>query len=228
MYQPMLHLHWKQIRFALLPFVVGSFALPLLAVQGMGTVPGMDASTLDAYRIVSESRFWLPFFPLLAGAIGVTLGLSAWNWDHQLKHVYALSLPLERMEYTMLKMGAGAVLCLLPAAAMWIGGHVATASVSLPTGLHAYPNELAFRFFLAILLIYSLLFAMAAGTVKTTIWICTVVLVFVVVGNVATGVLGEYYQFFASTNVVEVVFNWLMTAPGPFEVLTGNWTLIDV
>lgn len=228
MYQPMLHLHWKQVRLALIPFMVASFGLPLLTVQGMGTVAGMDSSSLEAYRTLSESQFWLPFFPALAGAIGVTLGLSAWNWDHQLKHVYALSLPLRRMEYTMLKMGAGALLAVLPALAMWMGGHVAAASLSLPAELHAYPNELAFRFFLAVILSYSLLFAMAAGTMKTTLWICTAVLVFVVGGNIATGVLGEYYLFFAQTNVVEVVASWLMNAQGPFEVFTGNWTLIDV
>ncbi|MCH7530167.1 MAG: hypothetical protein IIB36_00220 [Gemmatimonadetes bacterium] len=228
MYQPMLYLHWKQVRLALIPFMVASFGLPLLTVQGMGTVAGMDSGTLEAYRQLSEAQFWLPFFPVLAGVIGVTLGLSAWNWDHQLKHVYALSLPLRRTEYAMLKMGAGALLAVLPAVAMWIGGHVAAASLSLPSELHAYPNELAFRFFLAVLLSYSLLFAMAAGTVKTTLRICAVILVFVVLGNIATGVLDEYYRFFARTNVVEVAVSWLMNASGPFEVFMGNWTLIDV
>ena len=228
MYQPMLHLHWRQVRLALIPFMVASFGLPLLAVQGMGTVPGMERSTLEAYLIMSESQFWLPFFPALAGVIGITLGLSAWNWDHQLNHVYALTLPLRRMEYTMLKMGAGALLAVLPALALWMGGHVAAAWVSLPAELHAYPNELAFRFFLAILLSYALLFTMAAGTVKTTLRVCGVLVAFVVLGNIATGVLGEYYLFFARTNVVQVAVSWLINAPGPFEVFTGNWTLIDV
>jgi uncharacterized protein (TIGR00255 family) len=34
MYQPMLFVHWKQVRHALIPFVVAAFALPLLAVAG--------------------------------------------------------------------------------------------------------------------------------------------------------------------------------------------------
>ena len=55
MYQPMLYLHWKQIRFGLIPFMVASFGLPLLTVQGMGTVAGMDSSSLEAYRKTLET-----------------------------------------------------------------------------------------------------------------------------------------------------------------------------
>jgi len=86
-------------------------------------------TSLDAYRIVSESAIWLPFYPMLALAIGITLALSSWNWDHQLKHVYALSLPVTRLEYSLLKMGAGAALAMLPVIGLWIGAHVASMSL---------------------------------------------------------------------------------------------------
>lgn len=227
MYQPMLFVHWKQVRVALIPFMVAAFGLPLLTVQGLGSSWGGVAS-LEAYQIVREFQFWLPFFPLLAGAIGMTLALSSWNWDHQLNHVYALSLPLARWEYVMLKMGAGAALALLPAGAMWVGAHVATASVTLPEGLHAYPNQVALRFFLATLLSYALLFSMAAGTIKTTVWVVTGVLAFLIFGNVLNETLAYYFEYFTRVNMVEATFNWLVTAPGPFEVFTGNWSLIDV
>ena len=128
----MLFLHWKQVRHALALAAVASFALPLMMVSGMGTPPGMDALSLDAYRIVGGVEAWLMFFPLLALAIGVTLALSSWNWDHQLNHVYALSLPLTRWEYTISKMAAGVTLALLPVLAMWLGTHLAAASLSLP------------------------------------------------------------------------------------------------
>jgi hypothetical protein len=228
MYQPMLFLHWKQIRMALVPFIIASFGLPLMAIQGLGTPPGSLATTLEAYRVVDGFEAWLPFFPLLAAAIGATLALSAWNWDHQLGHVYALSLPVTRTEYTLLKMGAGAVLALLPAAGMWLGAHMAAASITLPEGLNAYPNQLAWRFFLAVLLTYGLFFSLAAGTVKTTLWILTGIVSFVVLGLTGTELLAPSVDFFARTNVVETVIEWLAHAPGPFEVITGSWTLIDV
>lgn len=228
MYQPMLFLHWKQIRWVLIPFVIASFGLPLLAVDGLGTPVGMDTATLDAYRFVSEFPLWLPLFPVLAGLIGMTLGLSAWNWDHQLKHVYALSLPVGRSEYTMLKMGAGITLALLPTVGLWLGAHLAAASISLPTGLQAYPNALALRFFFAIVISYAVLFAMAAGTVKTTLWVTSVALGFVLLGNVANDLLALQFELFTRINMVQVVWDWVVSAPGPFEVFTGNWALIDV
>ena len=228
MYQPMLFLHWKQIRMVLGLFVVAAFALPLIAVEGLGTPPGMDAVSLNAYRTLSAFQLWLPFFPALAAAIGLTLALSSWNWDHQQNHVYALSLPLTRWEYTIQKMLAGVSLALLPAIAFWLGAHVAAASVSLPAGLHAYPNELAARFFFATLPSYAMLFAMAAGTVRTTLWVSGVTFGFIFFGIIANDVLANYVDFFSRVNVVEEVYEWIIHAPGPFEVFTGNWSLIDV
>ena len=228
MYQPMLFLHWKQIRLVLALFVVASFALPLLAIEGLGAPPGMDAASLEAYRLVMGFQAWLPTFPILAAAIGVTLALSAWNWDHQLNHVYPLSLPLTRWEYTMLKMGAGVTLAFLPVVAMWIGAHVAAASLVLPAGLHAYPNELTIRFLFAILVFYALFFAMAAGTIKTTLWVLGTFMGFIVFGLMANDLLANYFGFFLRVNIVEVVIGWMLDAPGPFQVITGSWSLIDV
>ena len=225
MYQPMLHLHWKQVRIALIPFVLASFGLPLLVVSGMGTAPTADAD-LHAYGVILSMQPWLLLFPVLAGAIGAVLALSAWNWDHKLDHVYALSLPLTRREYALLKMGAGAALALLPAAALWAGAHAATASITLPEGLHAYPNQLALRFLLAILLSYAVLFAMAAGTIRTTLWIVSAVLGLLIAGALLTDFSAVFFG--GSTNVVLRALSWLGRAPGPFEVFTGSWALIDV
>ncbi|MDH3272441.1 MAG: hypothetical protein OEN56_13975, partial [Gemmatimonadota bacterium] len=171
---------------------------------------------------------WLPFFPVLAAAIGMTLALSAWNWDHQLNHVYALSLPITRWEYTLQKLLAGATLALIPALGLWLGAHVAVASIELPAGLSAYPNELGVRFFVAIVLAYALLFAMAAGTVRTTVTVLGLALGFVFFGSILNDVLAGYFDIFGRVHVVEIVMNWLVQAPGPFEVFTGSWSLIDV
>ena len=228
MYHLMLHMHWKQIRWGLLPFLLAAYALPLIAVQGLGTPPGMESATLEGYRIVAGYQIWLPAFPILAGGVGITLALSAWNWDHQLKHVYALSLPVSRWRYAGMKMVAGATLTLLPAGALWIGAHVATAFVDLPAGLHAYPNYLALRFLVASLVAYAGFFAMAAGTVRTTIWIVSLMIGFLILGNVLTEFLAGYFPVFYRVNVVEMAFEALLRAPGPFEVFTGNWMLIDV
>jgi hypothetical protein len=228
MYQPMLFLHWKQVRFVLLPFMLAAYALPLLAVQGLGSPPGMTVPGLQAYRVIYTYSAWAMAFPLLATAVGVTLALSSWNWDHQLGHVYALSLPVSRWRYAAQKMGAGAVLALVPAVAFWIGAHVAVASITLPPGLHAYPDQLAVRFLAATLVAYALLFAMAAGTIRTTLWVLFGVGVLVVLDLLFSEWLFPRVGLFRNGSLVGWLIHLLSTAPGPFQVFTGNWALIDV
>ena len=228
MVRSMLFLHWRQIRAVLALFAVAAFALPLASVQGLGTPPGLDVVGVEAYRMVGATQLWLAIFPALALAIGVTLGLSSWNWDHQLGHVYALSLPVSRWEYVANKLAAGALLALVPVGGMWLGAQLAAASISLPEGLNAYPTELAIRFLFAIIVSYALLFAMAAGTIRTTLWITGTALALLVLGLVANDVLASYFDVFERTNVVETVMDWIVGAGGPFEVFTGSWALIDV
>ncbi len=227
MYQPMLYLHWKQIRYVLLLFAVAAFAVPLLSVQGLGA-PAPGALGLRPYIAISTSQTWLTLPPLLALAIGVTLALSAWNWDHQFNHVYALSLPIPRWQYATLKMGAGAVLALLPATTFWIGDQVATHSITLPSGLHAYPDQLALRFFAATLLSYAALFALASGTVKTTLWIVGGLTLVLVLSAVAPWLLSFRFGLLAHVNGLETLTHYLTALPGPLHVFTGSWALIDV
>jgi len=227
MYQPMLFVHWKQARLLLIPFVVASFGLPLMSVQGLGMSPDGSPVAMDTYQIVMGYQTWLTLFPLLAVALGAVLALTAWNWDHQLNHIYALSLPLERWQYVMLKMGAGVTLILLPASALWLGANLAAVSVALPEGIRAYPNQLALRFFLAVLLSYALFFALASGTIRTTVWIVTAWLTLLIGGSLLVMALGDSSPL-GDVNFADEAVRWLVRAGGPFEVFTGNWTLIDV
>jgi hypothetical protein len=223
----MLFVHWKQVRLLLIPFVVAAFGLPLLAVQGLGA-DATGGVSAEVYQIVSGYQLWLPLFPMLALAIGIVLALTAWNWDHRLGHVYALSLPVARWEYALLKMGAGIALGLVPTLAFWIGAHVAAASVTLPAGLNAYPNHLSLRFFLAMLMAYAFFFALGAGTVKTTVWVVTGIFAALVASEVLGDVLVLYFSGLEGLSFLELATDWLVERGGPFEVFTGNWTLIDV
>lgn len=224
MFRPMLFIHWKQIRWGLLPFVVAAFALPLLSVQGLGAM----GSNREAYRAIAAAEVWLPVFPVLAAALGITLALSAWNWDHQLKHVYALSLPLARWEYVLLKMGAGAVLALVPTVAFWLGAHFAANSVSLPVGLHVYPNQLAMRFLLAVLVSYAALFAAGAGTVRTTVAVVTGLFALLILAGLLGDVALGLFPALAHWDPSGWILTHMVEKPGPFSVFTGNWSLIDV
>jgi len=230
MFQQMLFLHWKTVRFGLIPFILAAFGLPLLMVQGVMSASGDPAqSAVSAARLISQMVPWTPLLPLLATLVGVTVALSAWNSDHRGDHVYALTLPLPRWRYVGLKMGAGGVLLLLPFAACWFGCLLATASIGIPEGFRAYPSAVAFRFLLSSLILYSILFAMAAGTMRTTLWFLGGIMVLVVLG-------GAIPEFLANTmfpalegwSFLEWLGNAALEWPGPFEVLTGSWMLVDV
>lgn len=230
MFRQLLFVHWKGIRFGLLPFILLAFGIPLLVVQGLGTSPAdPDTMAISARTVLRGIQAWTPLFPLLASVTGVVVALSAWTWDHKKEHVYPLSLPLERWRYVLMKMAAGAVLLAIPCFAFWLGSLLATSSLEIPVGLRAYPTAVALRFLITALLLYSLLFAMAAGTLKTTVWILVGIGAAVVVGGTAVDWVGEVFlPGLGTLSLMEWLLDRLLSWPGPFEVITGSWMLVDV
>src|SRR5207302_4981535 len=103
----------------------------------------------------------------LAAALGLLVAISTWAPDHRGRHVHALSLPLPRWRYVLLRFGSGATLLAAPIAAVTIGAVLATAVATLPPGLQGYPASLALRFALAVLVAYAMFFAVSAGTART-------------------------------------------------------------
>jgi hypothetical protein len=230
MFQQLLFVHWKSARFGLLPFVVLAFGLPLLVVQGLGTDPlDPDLYAIAANTVTSRIAVWTPIFPLLAALTGIVLALSAWTWDHKVEHVYPLSLPLKRRSYVLLKMGAGIALLVVPCVAFWVGAMLATSSIDIPEGLRAYPTAVALRFALTALLLYALLFAMAAGTLRTTIWVLFGLVVFLVSGSFIVEFLGQTLMpSLEGVRFLPWILDRILYWPGPFDVITGNWMLFDV
>ena len=160
-------------------------------------------------------------YALLAGGLGVFLAISSWSLDHRTRHVYALSLPVERWRFPPMRFGGGALLILIPALALWISALVSTASVDIPPGLEAFPTSIAIRFAFAALVSFAIFFACAAGTVRTAGWVLgglTVVVLMLVFAEPLH--LPAMFQ-----DVFErILFTW----PGMFEVFAGRWMLIDV
>lgn len=224
MFRQILFVHWKAARYLLLPLVVMAFGLPLLSVQGLGQLDGSGSM----YAFLALPELWSGFFPLLATVAGAGMALTAWSWDHKVDHVYALSLPVPRWEYVMLKMGAGLVLLLPVVGALWAGSVAAAVSMTLPEGLNAYPHLLGLRFFMASVLAFGILFAMGGGTIRTAMYLITGVLGVVILGEIGAEALQQAYPVLESFTVVGWVYDRLVTWPGPFEVFAGNWLLIDV
>jgi hypothetical protein len=209
---------WKWSGLGVVVACVAAFALPILTVQQAGAA---DPTWLDALVLLSAMQEWSRAYPLLALAIGLLLGTTAWSRDHRNQHVYALTLPLPRWHYVLLRYGAGLVLLAAPVVMLSLGAMLAASTASVPPGLQTYPHALALRFALAALVAFSLLFAISAGTARTAGYVLSIVGV-VLVGQLLLSLAG------GQTKLIEPVFDRMITWPGPFDIFVGRWMLIDV
>lgn len=218
MFRAMLGLQWKWARIVVIAAAVFGFAIPLLAVQGATDSSG-DPRTVSQLLVTIQSVG--VFFPLLAAASGLLLAISAWAADHAGRHVYALSLPVPRWRLVLLRYGAGLLLLLAPVAGVWVGSLVAVAGAEIPQGLHVYPHLITLRFILCALVAFSVFFAISAGTSRTAGVILICLLSVVILQLVFSALNVEF-------NLLAWIINRLFIWPGPLEIYTGRWSLIDV
>ncbi|HET7790587.1 MAG TPA: hypothetical protein VFK78_07290 [Gemmatimonadales bacterium] len=218
MFKQILYTQWKWSRLTLLLLAVVGFAIPVLSVRDFGDPSAGIWEVRDALDSVAA---WGYAYPILAAAVALLLSVTTWGPDHQGRHVYALSLPVPRWHYALLRFSAGVVLIGLVVAAVWIGALVASASASAPPGLHAYPQALALRFALATVVAYSIFFAIAAGTNRTAgVILVLIIAIFVIeVVSLLAGIEATPTSF---------VLSHLVVWPGPLAIFTGRWMLIDV
>jgi hypothetical protein len=209
---------WKWSRLILLPAVIAAFALPVFSVQVAGTP---NQSGWEARRMLSAVQSWGLAYPLLATGIALAMAMTAWGADHRGRHVYALSLPVPRWHYALQRFGAGIVLLIAPALALWIGATLAAATATIPTGLHAYPLALALRFTLALAVAYAVFFAITAGTTRTAGYVLATLggIVLIQILAASAGIEIQLLPF---------VSDRMLLWPGPFEIFSGRWMLIDV
>ena len=218
MFRMILFTQWKWSRMAVLLGVLAAFVLPLLSVQQAGDP---DLTSWGARQLLSGVQAWSVLYPALATAIALVLALAARGADHRGRHVYALSLPVPRWHYALQRFGAGVVLLAAPAVALWLGALVAAGSAHIPQGLQAYPGALAVRFTLALAVAYAIFFAIAAGTTRTAGIVLSAVGAVIVVQVLASSAGIEL-------NLIPFVGDRLLLWPGPLEIFSGRWMLIDV
>jgi hypothetical protein len=227
MLRAMLYVQWKAGRWLLVPLVLLGFGVPLL-VLGSARRFALEGNELLPEMLVSLQSRALVLFPSLAALIGFVVALAAWQRDHKLGHVYALSLPGSRARYVLLRFAAGMALLAIPVVALWAGAFTAVLATPIPAGLHAYPVAFGIRFLLASLVVYALSFALASGTARTTLVLVTSLVAFLVVGDIAVDVIERVTPLRGLFRPVDLLHYALVRWPGPFHVLGGSWMLIDV
>lgn len=218
MFRVILYSQWKWSRLIVVAGTIAGFALPILSLQGAA---GADRSPLRAQELLRAVQSWGTLYPVLAAALGLLVAITTWAADHRGSHVHALTLPLPRWQYVLLRYAAGVTLLAGPMLAVLVGAVLATATASIPVGLQAYPVALALRFVIAVLVAYAVFFAISAGTARTAGIILGVIGALIVI-QVVAGVANLDLDLFNQLQLV--ILNW----PGPLAVFTGRWMLVDV
>ena len=218
MFRMILFTQWKWSRAAVVLGVLAAFALPILSVQQAGDP---DRTAWEARTLLTSIQSWSVLYPALATALALFLALAAWSADHRGRHVYALSLPIPRWHYALQRFGAGVILLAAPAVALLLGALLASATANIPHGLQAYPIALAVRFALALAVAYAVFFAISAGTTRTAGYILSIVAGIVVVQVLASAAGLELH-------LIPFVSDRIVLWPGPLEIFSGRWMLIDV
>jgi predicted membrane protein len=135
--------------------------------------------------------------------------------------VYALSLPIRRSRYLLLRYGAGLTLLLGIGAALLAGATIAVLRVQVPPLLHAYPVGLTLRFCMAGLVAYTLLFSVSGLTPRAA-RLLAALLLFLVVASLVADLLGLGW------NPVERAMDALLSPYSPLSIFRARWMLVDV
>ncbi|MHB1096444.1 MAG: hypothetical protein ACYC3F_09735 [Gemmatimonadaceae bacterium] len=220
MFRAVLYTQWKWSRPAILLAVLVAGYIPVAALRSM---PYKSADTYYIPMLYQSITAASMYYQWLALFVAVIVAISAWQADGQRQHVYALSLPVPRWRFVLLRFGAGAALLGVVAAAVGLFGGVAAAIAPLPPMLHAYPIGLAVRFWLGSLIPFGLIFALLVSNPRR---------VRLVVAGVATIIVVD--MALATIGVIEkpVVFGTIVDAiysgRGPLAAFLSKWMLVDV
>ncbi len=218
MFRVVLWGQWKWSRMVVIGTAVAGVLLPLLSVRIGSPSEGNATSAQELLRQVGS---WGSVYPLFAAGLGLLLAISAWAPDHRGRHIHALSLPIPRWRYVLLRYAAGWCLLAPAVLALLAGALMVQASIALPAGFSVYPFALTLRFGLASGVAFSIFFAIAGGTSRTAggVLIGIVLLIVLLMISGEAGVQAD---------TIVGVLNSLFGEHGPFGLFGGRWMLIDV
>ena len=218
MFGQTLYVQWKWNRDFLAFYAVAAFVAPLVILWV--ALPHLGLTS--ARELVSVGNAVGMTTAVIAVAAGVTVAWQGYGIDERVGHIYALSLPITRSRALIVRAGSAALLLVLPALAVWVGAALAARQVALPSTLHTYAGSLAGRALLAAWLTHACMFALrySAGR-RARVVLATLVIALVTLGGATAA--------FPSTRApITRAADFLISNPGPFGVLFGRWTLIDV
>jgi hypothetical protein len=215
MFRAILETQWKWTRGVVLAATLAGFAVPIASLQAAHA--NAESSQI---QFVTTMQLWGAAYAVLAAALGLFVAFAAWSNDHRGRHVYALSLPITRARYALMRFGAGATFLAPTVIAVFAACVLVSTLGGIPEGLRTYPVAVTLRFAFAALVAYALFFAVASSTQKAA---------GILLAVLAAILLAQYGLELAEVRVdiVGRLMSLLLESPGVFSVFTGRWTLID-
>lgn len=218
MFGQSLYVQWKWNRDFLAFYTAAAFTAPLLilwiALAHLGLSSGRELVTLGGAIGATIA--------VIAVLAGLTVAWHGYGVDERVGHIYALSLPITRGRTLAIRAGTAAIMLVLPALGVWAGAMLAASQVELPASLHSYAGSLAGKALLASWLAHGCMFALRYSARRRA----KVVLGILMVGVSALAVTATIAP--NARGPITRAGDFLISNPGPFGVLFGRWTLIDV
>lgn len=209
---------WKWMRALIIGLAVIGLLVPLV---GLGRGHGFNFASDDVRELLRhvESVGW--FIGILAAFTGSFVAINTWTNDHAGQFIYAMSLPVPRWHYVLLRYGAGAALLVPVTIAVGIGVTLTLSLSTLPPSVQSYGSLLVVRFFLASLLVYTITFALSSPAPRIAAFVGLALFALVLVG-MSLEIAGQ------SSSMVDRFFAGLFSVNGPFGIFFGRWVIIDV
>lgn len=216
MFKALVWLQWKSSKAWIVIAAVVVMALPVVSV-----VRGWPTDQSAMAQFLARLEAWSVFYPGLAAAVGAAMASLAWRADHRTDFVYALTLPLARWRQVSYRFGAGLVWIVAVAVVLWVTGLVCVAVTPIPASLRSYPTELALKFALATMSVFTLVFSVLSlpGRIKRGLVVTALALCAVQVGVLLAGWDANWLIPFVQA---------IVGRTGPLGMLGGRWMLIDV
>lgn len=220
MFRAILYTQWKWARPVLLLAMLVAGYIP---VDALRAAPYKSVDTYHIPSLYLGITSASVYYQLLALGVAVVVAISTWQADGQRRHVYALSLPVPRWRFVLLRFGAGAALLGAVAVAVGLFGALAAALAPLPPMLHAYPIGLAVRFWLGALVPFALIFALLSSDPRR---------VRLLVAAVVTVIVVDLLLASLGTTEKPLILGWVLdglySGRGPLAAFLSKWMLVDV
>lgn len=169
-----LRLEWERRRLALLLVAAVCFGVPVAAFANVGwggARPGeLESGLLGGSGMLLLAALWI-------AALG--WGAGAWRDERRGGWIYALSLPVGRVQLFALRYLAGLAWLALPLAVLGVTASVLAGMAELPPGVYAYPGAFFRWSALTMWTLYTGMFVLAARFERPWVVLLSAVLVYI-------------------------------------------------